>query len=266
MKSLDRAVASTLKYSTFFHFPLDDRKLHLWLISDQIVPIDDLIKGYPQKLSTSQQNYLHQSRQISLQKIQLHQSLLNFLNRVPTILGVFVTGSVSVDNARVGDDLDLMIVTRRHSLWLTRFFLIPVLKIKYNLRSPHETRQLSDLVCLNLWLDEGSLQVPQTLQSLYTAHEVLQTRPLIDKNSIHQHFLSSNSWTSRYLANAYYQLSDHLPRQTQSSLLNLIFFLPNFLLYLFQYLYMQRHKTREFTSLSQAYFHPNSPNKAILEP
>lgn len=263
MTSISNSVSDTLKYSKYFHYPLDTTKLHTWLISSKTVSLKLIQERYPQVLNKTQRIFLNTRARISADKISQHSKLFIFLNLVPTILGVFVTGSVSVENAREEDDLDLMIITKVNTLWLTRLLIVPFLKIFYSIRSANNKGLVSKLACLNLWLDEQGLLVPKNNQSLYTAHEVLQVKPIIDKNQIYQRFIQSNRWTKNYLANAYQQFvgSSIANKLHPNQILGIL----NEIAFLIQKIYMSRRRTREYLTQHSAYFHPLPPPTVILK-
>src|SRR3989344_5441279 len=198
MVNLVNAVRQTRKYAAYFHSHLDNEGLHHWLISEKIVSKKRLAR-FPQKLSKRQLHDIQIHQKISKLKIEKAKHIARFLSFFPTIILIAVTGSLAVDNARVDDDLDFFIITRADTLWLTRLIAIPLISIFFKRRKPfaipacRQARRHSpflpagrhgairDSVCLNLWLDESALAVPESKRSLYTAHEVLQAKPLFDR-------------------------------------------------------------------------------------
>ena len=170
-----------------------------------------------------------------------------------------------------------MVVTSADTLWLTRPLVIFFLKA-LGLRRPtslpeHQSPRVSDKVCDNLWLDAAALALPKNKRNLYTAHEVLQAKPLFDRGNTHAKFLSANPWTKNYLANAYVAVQSgagqdkkspaRTPRYSRGEL-RTIFAWPNrlttalnTLAFKLQYHYMKRKITRETITLHAAYFHPN---------
>ncbi|MCX7881369.1 MAG: nucleotidyltransferase domain-containing protein [Patescibacteria group bacterium] len=59
-----------------------------------------------------------------------------------------------------------------------------------------------DKVCLNLFFDEGNLMVPDFKKNKYVAHEVLQMKPIVNKNQTYEKFLQTNRWVFRLFPNA----------------------------------------------------------------
>ncbi len=270
MINLAKAVRQTRKYASHFHSHLDDEGLHHWLVSEEIISKKRLAR-FPQKLSKRQLLDIQIHQEISKFKIGKAKHIARFLSFFPTISLIAVTGSLAVDNARVDDDLDLFIITRADTLWLTRLFVIPLISIFFKRRLPkyqilNIKSQIADAVCLNLWLDESALAVPKNKRSLYTAHEVLQAKPIFDRGGIYAKFILANSWTSKYLANAFKiasagMMQNHaqIPWQ-RPGMRAWLLRIPNWLNYLafkLQFHYMKSKITRETITLHSAYFHPN---------
>ena len=275
MVNLAKAVRQTRKYAAYFRSHLDDEGLHHWLISEEIISKKRLAR-FPQKLSKRQFHDIQIHQKISRLKIEKAKRLARFLSFFPPISLVAVTGSLAAANASVDDDLDFFIITRANALWLTRLIAIPLISIFFKRRLPKyqisNTRteysrsiksQIADAVCLNLWLDESALAVPKNKRSLYTAHEVLQAKPIFDRGDTYAKFILANHWTSRYLANAHTAISHQFTANSNSkknklllSTANCILSALNFVCYKIQYSYMKSKITRETITLHSAYFHP----------
>mgnify|MGYP005846471209 CR=1 FL=1 len=163
-----------------------------------------------------------------------------------------------------------MIITTRHSLWLTRLLVTTCLLLLGKKRTPVTNHPQPNTLCINLWLDTSSLSVPSAKRNLYTAHEVLQVKPLYDRRQTYQHFLDKNSWTAHHLANAHHHLtlstqsnnSPSLSKPNDSWIFTLLAPLNLFTFFL-QYLYMKPKITKESISLHAAYFHPRNLSPRI---
>lgn len=267
MINLAKAVHQTRSYAAYFNSHLDDEGLHHWLISEEIVP-KNLLTRFSQKLTQRQVLDIQMHQKISALKIEKAKRIARFLSFFPTITLVAVTGSLAVDNASEDDDLDFFIVTHADTLWLTRPLIILFLKAMGLRRPPslpeHHSSIVADKVCDNLWLDETALSLPKNKRNLYTAHEVLQAKPLSDRGDTYSRFILANSWTKKYLANAYKLANSNFPSLYQrrgTSLLRQGEVAPkpnwlNYLAFKLQYSYMKSKITRETISLHAAYFHP----------
>jgi len=284
--TLKFSVNQTLAYAKFFNFPLTFNELHFWLIGPRLIPRSKLKQNLKFKnikpclkkyLLTKHNPYRTKRFDVSQKKLHLARKTTLFLRCFPTIKLVAVTGSLAVNNALSSDDIDLMIVTSNNTLWLTRLFVLLLLSIFFKRRLPKHTmskyvNKRSNAICLNLWLDTTALQVPKSKQNLYTAHEVLQIKPLLNRNQTYEKFISSNAWTNKYLANAYEKISSQMTAFPNSKVFisqisifaksNLREIL-NLIAFRLQYYYMKHKITSETISRHSAYFHPRDLSKNI---
>lgn len=242
-------IAATLFYFDKHDFPLTPQELFYWSSPKAF---------HKSQFSTYRGFYFlpgrqhivatrNQRQKVSKEKWQVALQVGEQLKKFSTIQAVFVTGSLAMDNAKSEDDIDLMIVTKANTLWITRILVnLFLLGIR---RRPGQI-QVANTVCLNLWLDENHLAiVPHTL---YMAHEILQAKVLWSKNNIASVFLQANKWVNGYLPNAYPPQPDGKYEVRR----NLFFETLNYLFFLVQYLYMVPKMTSERVSPGFAFFHP----------
>lgn len=264
MNSLTLSVKQTLSYAAHFDYDLTFLDLHHWLISPKTVSLSSLkrnLLALKQSPTLSKKRLRRQT--LTQQKLTSSSLVLSFFRLIPTIRLLALTGSLAMNNAKPGDDIDLMVITSPHSLWLTRLFLIPLLRLFFKTRYPKAPvgeSTTKDAICLNLWLQTTSLAVPKFKRNLYTAHEVLQIRPLVDKDTTYQQFLRKNSWVKAYLANAYQAKVKPTSTLPLTSLVDYFLAPFNLLAFLLQYLYMRSKITHEYITYTSAYFHPRSHN------
>ncbi|MEK7622975.1 MAG: adenylyltransferase/cytidyltransferase family protein [Patescibacteria group bacterium] len=263
---------SAIAYADIFDYPLTDEEMHRWLISPGFDPNGkNSPKGSNPIVFT--RGFYHlpgQSHLVALRRQRLHFSQLKWqkLQRlkwifwlIPWVKLVAVTGALSMNNADKNDDLDLMIITAKNRLWLTRFFL--TILLFFHLRGGRtDSSKVADKLCLNLWLDETSLKIKS--QNLYTAHEICQAKPLFVRDNLYQRFLASNKWVARFLPNALQGLSlfskDSPLRSEGESLLDKL----NSFFFHLQYSYMKPKITTEKVSRHFAFFHPRPTGEIIL--
>jgi len=113
-------------------------------------------------------------------------------------------------------------------------------------------------ICANLYLDETALALSKAKHNLYTAHEVTQVLPIVNKHYIYERFLSANFWVKQYLPNTVIKPVNQLTNYPINS------YSPfELLAYQFQYLYMKRKMTRESISPHSAFFHPRATSQQI---
>lgn len=240
-------------YARLFDYPLTPAEAKLWAIR------------------ISREEY-------SRHKKNLAAPIARRLAVIPTVAAIFLTGSVAAGNAKADADLDFMIVTYPHTLWLTRLLVFLFLKITSQLKTP---------VCPNIFLDIKHLKIVN--QNLYTAHEVLQAQCLFDRKNINFLWLKNNSWTKKYLPNAYKFKINQSKVNNKSNgqypkfqfpvsnfqfghwLIGIYWVIGNWMIglidlcaFVLQYLYMKPKMTNERVGLGFAFFHPRDLSAEVL--
>jgi len=277
MTRIQKAILKTLIYADIFDYPLTQTEIQKWLIQEKSSHTP-LVFGPNIKKTNS---YYHlQNRQsivklrrqrtrFSRSKLKLAQKITRYLKLIPSIQLIAITGALAMNNSNQHDDIDLMIITKKNRLWLTRLFSIFILEFLHLRRRPNKKQKFnlnvlnSNKICLNLFLDESSLQLPSSQRNLYTAHEVAQIKPIFDKGNTYQNFISQNSWVTGFLPNA---ISTTV-LSSKSALSPSIFplnWLEN-LAYKLQLLYMKSKITNEKITPHSAFFHPRPTNKIVLK-
>lgn len=263
---LKEAVSQTLKYSSYFGYPLDMSGLHRWLITSKLISKETLSKEINLKKLDRDEKIRRQRGINTKRKLDLLISKRNFLSIFPGISFIGVTGSTAAQNAKKGDDIDILVITNPSLLWIIRPFFLIYLSLFFKIRrhhTPHDN--VPNYICPNLWLDLHHLQVPIVSQNLYTAHEVLQVIPIVNKNCTHEMFLQENIWSKKFLANAFYEISKKHPKSLTKKKFRLtpIFQPLNLIMFVSQYLFMRKNIKSEKVGLGYAYFHNRDYNSPI---
>jgi hypothetical protein len=103
---------------------------------------------------------------------------------------IAVTGSLAVDNAEAGDDVDYLIVTAPGRLWLTRTLVMAVVRFA-------ALRGVT--LCPNYIISETALGLPE--RDVYTARELVQMAPVAGLDT-YDRMLAANDWYAAFLPNA----------------------------------------------------------------
>ncbi len=202
MDFFQSAILKTLAYADIFDFPLTEQEIRRWLIG----PPDGELK-----FAKKQPFYFLKGREKivavrkkrekeSQKKFKIAKRVANWLKFIPTIKMVAITGALAMNNAHQDDDIDLLIVSQKNRLWLTRLMTVLLTEIIACRRHPAD-REFKDKICLNMFLDEAHLAVPKKEQDLFLAHEVCQLKPIWEKDGIYQKFIKENQWVRRFLPN-----------------------------------------------------------------
>lgn len=126
-------------------------------------------------------------------KAQRIASLLKF---IPWIKLIGVTGALAMGNSDEEDDIDLMIITSSGRLWLTRGLVAAFLLLTGQYR---RANKIKNRICPNLMLSEKALEFPD--RDLFTAHEIVQMKPIFERGNTYQKFLRANKWIKDFLPN-----------------------------------------------------------------
>jgi hypothetical protein len=284
---LKKAVILTLAYTDQFDFPLTFGELYRRLIWQRSrfklepkVFSEFVINLFHQGFLEYQSGYFFLKGRSSLvqarlkrQKYALKQrkdlrSLLEFLQRIPWVKGVVLTGSLAMNAISPSDDSDFLLIVEPRRLWLTRVIVILYAWLKGKRRSWHSEEDNS--WCFNMWLDSDHLQIDRTQRSIYTAYEACQADWLWWRGRVAEKFYLQNSWIKSYLPNFWQQkmLSSKLERENLSSNLSYMFGgvvwdVLDYLAFVLQLWYMRPHRTSEKVARSLAFFHPRDTKKMV---
>ena len=143
------------------------------------------------------------------------RAYLKLISLFPQIKLVGLSGSISMMNAKENDDIDLFIITAKNRLFTGRFIAMVLAQLT-GLRRRRQLAKLdtvSNKVCLNLFFDETKLNIPKFKKNYYIAHEIIQMKPLINKNNVYELFLYSNRWVCDIFPNSRPQRHPHDPQR-----------------------------------------------------
>ena len=199
---------------------------------------------------------------ISQKKMLIAKKASRIISMIPSVKMLGITGSLAMNNATAGSDIDVIIITKRGKLWSTRFFTYLLLKIlNIEVRKPGKSSQ-KDKLCMNMWLDETDLVWPTGKRNIYTAHEILQIIPIINRENTYERFLFKNKWSLKYWPNA--QKIKNIKNTTKPAKLTKLPLIEHFF-YKMQFLYLKPKMTKEYVSFSRAVFHPRDLSKEVAK-
>ncbi len=121
-----------------------------------------------------------------------------YLKQIPWIEMVALTGSVSAFNAEEHSDIDILIVTKPDRLFLSRFFLVAILKLIGVYWSPQKP---AGTICPNILLSSDALAWNIKDRNIYIANEISLLYPLFYRHNCYFDFLKQNGWVNNYLPN-----------------------------------------------------------------
>jgi len=250
--TLEKAIQKTIDYANKFGSEINSKEIIDRLISKNIYSEKEINNHIPKDFFKNKINLWKRN------KLLKAKELATFLkNGFPNILFLGVSGSVASGHPQKNDDIDLIIITKKNKLWLTRFKLRTIIFLKKIPHRKYGQKEIKDEFCFNLWLDQDGLTLPKEKQTLQSATDLLMIIPLFDRQNIYQKLLLRNDWAKKYLATGYSKLINRSlmidDRKKEKNnyfdkMINKLFFWP-------QYWYMREKITEEMVNFNQAFFH-----------
>lgn len=280
---MEKAILRTLAYADIFDYPLTSEEIFRFLIADEPSSLSSFEKTLSRmragkKLRTDTQGRFYfllgrkelvsrrkKREKISQEKLKLAQKTARLLKIISTIKLIGLTGKLAMENAEKEDDIDLLVITSRNRLWLTRLLAVVGLELLGQRRRPKQ-REVQNKICLNIFLDESQLVLPSQERDLYSAHEVIQMKPLWDSNRTYAKFLKANQWVTKYLPHGLPPKQPAISPGEKKQLSTdnpLATILESFARRL-QFWYMGRRRTTEIVTFHRALFHPESARDWVL--
>jgi predicted nucleotidyltransferase len=212
MAKEEKSLLQTLAYADVFDYPLTFEEIHCFLIGQKTTK--SKVKALAEKstlVNCQDSFYFFKNRReiVSFRKkrkkwsqgkLIIAKQVAGWLKLIPSIKMIAVTGTLAMENSTEDDDIDLLVISRKNCLWLTRLFTVLLTELIAKRRRPKD-KEFKNKICLNMFLDENHLRIPKQEQNLFTAHEVCQLKPLWQKEKIYQKFLKENQWVKQFLPN-----------------------------------------------------------------
>lgn len=176
----------------------------------------------------------------------------NFAKKISYIDSIVLTGSMAIGNVRDEDDIDVMIITASHTMFIARLFTYVLVRM-LGMKRGRTIAVQPDTICTNLWIDSTDLMVIPEKQTLYSARELASAQVIFDRNDTFARFITSNQWISAFLPN--WRMPAH-ERVSYDNRAHMVTRLVNKILGILQLAYMRPHITREKVSYTQLWFHP----------
>lgn len=274
----NNAIIKTLLYSDIFDFPLTKNEIWQYLLTNTVITKGQFEKSLTRLLTANKpliaskgDLYCMSGREKVIakrqknasevtKKLKLADKVVSYLSYIPTISFIGLSGGLSVGKATKHDDIDLFIITKKNTLFLTRLYVLFVLEV-LGLRRRRVEPNPADKICPNFFLDETHLSWPKQSRDIYIAHEIAQLKPLFERNNTYKIFLQKNKWVQAFLPNTLQEIERATPKNVRNFLsLQAVSFIlrpAEPLASLLQKSVMKRHRTTEIITKERLSLHPN---------
>ncbi len=221
---------------------------------------------YSRISSRNNQKFLWSSRKKA--KAAFFIKLASFF---PQIRLIGFSGSLAMMNASKNDDIDIFLISKKNRLWTARLICLTIaafLGKRRKFGEPHA----DDKICLNLLFDEMGLSIPRKKRSYFVAHEVLQMKPVVDKENTYKSFLEANNWVFKIFPNAPSSIPHFLTQleptrirevQNRKKWVSSLGDLLERVLKKLQLYLINRHRTTELITDEQLWFFPDDFEKKM---
>jgi len=262
-----QAVLKTIHYADLFDYPLTAGEIKKFLPEPVDATFEEILSqvgsgpyyclpGREEIIDLRRRREIH-----SQSKLKKAKKVVAILTFIPWLKLIGVTGTLAMGNSNEGDDIDLMIITASRRLWLTRGLVVAFLLLTGQYRRPGK---IKDRICPNLMISEDVLEFSD--RDLFTAHEIVQMKPIFERGNTYQRFLEANSWVRKFLPNAIENAKCKMQNaKLQFKIQNYLFDILESISYKLQLRYMKKKRTTETTTPSVIRFHPQDVRRRVLD-
>jgi hypothetical protein len=200
---------------------------HSWL-RDRLVVEGGFITLRRPGYSLAELVILRQHRFVdATRKFRKLNHFLSFFRLLPWIRMVAACNSLAWYQTEQTSDIDLFIIVRTGTLWLTRLFLVTpfaLLGLRPKLSTTEDKMIQQDPFCFSFFLDEKYLSLEKIQlpgEDPYLASWVLSLVPVYDPDGLYDVFLNQNSWSHEFFPHA--TASIHEGKKIQRSFFSFLF-------------------------------------------
>jgi hypothetical protein len=276
--SVSDSIYATVAYADIFDYPLTRDDIYLWCIkkspyknirTTNIPGVDRnkylfVLRGRKELVDSYDQR-----RMAAKEKWEIARRVGTWLQYIPTVFLVGVTGGLAVNNTDESDDIDLFFITAKNTIWISRLLVVIALDL-LGIRRKHGNKNVANKICINMFMSEEAMSVPSNERDLYSAHEILQMVPLWSRRDTYWRFLQANTWVKNILPiawnikntghNQHPKISRWWTRLSRKILR--IFETPAKYVQLW---YMSSRRTNEIITDGLLKFHPHDARRWIIE-
>lgn len=214
MDNITEAIVATMAYHDIFVFPLTPFEVHKYLIGQRtkqtktehaLAKTNHVVRTnnthhLATRIVPSMSTYSEKTKRDKAWSLIAYaqKKLVPIASRLASIECIAVTGSIGALNESPTSDIDILIVCKPKTAWLTRLILITFLQIT-NQRSYASARDNYKKFCPNLFLETTDLAFIS--HNIFTAMEFAHMKIIYNNKNTFQKLLAANTWIQKFLPN-----------------------------------------------------------------
>lgn len=209
---LKQAILKTICYFDLFDYPLSLKEItdYLWRFDVKEDVIRKTIrKMIGKEISRKGEFYFLKERDgivkirrlrliISEKKLKKAKRILSLLRLVPFVRGIALTQNIAIKNCKEKSDADILIITSRNRVWISRVIVNLILDI-FRKRNPKNNNR----ICPNFFLSLNNLNIQNIAldkEDIYLAYWVKTIKPLFGSFYFNE-FNVNNIWATNLVPN-----------------------------------------------------------------
>jgi hypothetical protein len=223
---LDRAILRTLAYYDMHDYPLTPAEIWRWLYapseSEESQVKDVRVENVEQALAGAELQALiervgeyvvlkgrsnivdirKERFELNKKKWKRALTVARYVEIVPFVRMVAVVNTVAINNGKTNSDIDLLVVTAPHHIWITRMAVTGIVALLGYRR--HGTK-IANRVCLSFYVSMAGLNLEPLKREDSDPHFMFwaaQAVPLLDTGA-YEKYVEQNAWITKALPNAF---------------------------------------------------------------
>lgn len=131
-----------------------------------------------------------------------------FFRFLPSVELIALGNLIGAHNLRAGGDIDLLIVAKPGTIWVTRFLTVGLVKL-FGLRPTKENAK--DTLCLSFYATSDALNFENIaeVKYLYFFYWLAFLTPIFDRGVLYSKLMHENRWITERLPNFFPQIPHH---------------------------------------------------------
>ena len=221
---IEDAILATLAYYDGLDYPLSAFELCLYLINPQrlkpyaesleTIGLSDIYEGIDRLLARGaiqeEIGFYFLKNRVGLSALRIEREKISaqkwrkclnrayWLQLVPWIQGMFVSGSLALGTVSGESDFDILVLIEPSRLYLGRLLLSGIASLIGARRTRYETTA-PDKFCFNHYLTTDALNMKH--ESLYNAQTYAHLVPMSVSSALSGKFFAENVWINKYVYN-----------------------------------------------------------------